>query len=259
MKAVRAILEWVYEHVPLLRPLMTRVNRAVMTPAFVGWGMLNFHALPWEDSQWDHFRDAADHVRENFEHGLEEDTGVTPENVDTLRWRHWIVAFCVNYASRFASPELTMVECGVGDGLTAFFAGTEAEHAAADYELHCYDIWGAVDTDVKATSYGDLSLERTQRNLRDLRVTYHPGAIPSTLDDTAPDKVNYLSIDVNSAVTTLAALEFFVPRLAPRGLILFDDYGHRAYDETRFAIDDFFAGRAGALLKLPTGQAIWFA
>lgn len=256
---VRSALEWVFENVRILRPLMTRVNRAVMTPTFSGWGMLNYHAVPWDDPQWRHFEAAAGRVRVDFEHGLAADTAVTPENVDTLMWRHWIVAFCVRHVVQKTDSPLTLVECGVGDGLTAFFAATEAEHLERKYELHCYDTWGVVDTDAKKASYADLALDRTRRNLDDFRVIYHQGLIPDTFDDAAPETVDYLSIDLNAAVPTVAALEFFVPRLAPGGAVLFDDYGHRGYEDTRVAVDSFFDGRVGSLLKLPTGQAIWFS
>jgi hypothetical protein len=221
--------------------------------------MLNYHALPWDDEDWRHFLDAAQGVRSDFEHGLSKDTLVDAKNVDKLLWRHWIVAFCVRYASQHAQQPLTLVECGVGDGLTAYFACKEAEHLSADFQLHCYDTWDAVGTDVKGRTYANLSLDRTQRNLSDFPVTYHAGRIPVTLDDSAPSSVNYLSIDLNTAGPTSDALTFFVPRLTSGAVVLFDDYGHRGFEETRRTVDAFFAGRRGALLKLPTGQAIWFS
>lgn len=260
MAVIRAVLEFVYRKISFIRPLMTRVNRAVMTPSFAGWGMLNYHAKPWDDDAWTHFVAAGNRARDSFEHGLEADTGVTSENVDTLLWRHWIVSFCVRQSSVAVAQEpVTLVECGVGDGLTSFFACTEAEHLGLTYRLHCYDTWGVVDTDVKESSYSDLALDRTQRNLTGFPVEFHPGKIPDTLDESAPKSVNYLSIDLNAALPTIQALNFFVPRLAPRAVVIFDDYGHRGYEETRRAVDEFFVGRAGALMKLPTGQAVWFS
>lgn len=260
MSKFRATLEYVYENVPAMRPAMTAVNRAVKTPTFTGWGMSNHHALPWDDEQdWAHFREAADHVRDRFEHGLKKDTAVTPGNVDTLRWRHWVAAFSARYACSFTSGPVTLVECGVGDGLTAYFACNEAAHLGREYTMHCYDVWAEVATDVTHQSYGDLALERTQRNLSRFQVRYHPGLIPGSLQEGAPETVDYLSIDLNAAEPTIDALEFFVPRLSSRGIILFDDYGFAAYEDTRRALDTFFAGRPGALMKVPTGQAIWFA
>jgi hypothetical protein len=238
---------------------MIAINYAVQRHSFTGWGMSTRHALPWaDDPDWAHFRDAADHVREKFEHGLSGDTGVVPSTVDQLLWRHWIVAFAARHACIFADGPVTMVECGVGDGLTSYFACNEAEHLGRAYQLHAYDTWSRVETDRPEQSYADLEFERTQRNLGGFPVIYHPGLIPDSLRDRPPDMVHYLSIDLNAAAPTVDALEFFAPRLARRPVILFDDYGHVGYEDTRKAVDAYFAGKPGSLMKVPTGQAIWF-
>jgi len=56
----------------------------------------------------------------------------------------------------------------------------------------------------------------------------------------------------------LDALEFFHPRLEKGGVILFDDYGQEKYKDTKNVIDEFIYDKSGMLLKLPTGQAIYF-
>jgi hypothetical protein len=224
--------------------------------------MSTCHAAPWDDAHdWAHFRDALESVR-RLEHDLTADTGITVKGLDELRWRHWIVAFCVRHACSFnpGSP-VALVECGVGDGLTAYFACNEAEHLGAEYAMDCYDTWAEVTTDAGAGSYAALSLDRTRRNLDRFagRVTYHRGLIPTSFGDTAPAAVSYLSIDLNAAAPTVAALEFFLPRLAPRAVVLLDDYGYRGFHQTKEAVDAFLLGKPGVLMKLPTGQAIWFA
>jgi hypothetical protein len=40
--------------------------------------------------------------------------------------------------------------------------------------------------------------------------------------------------------------------------VLFDDYGWSGYQDTKVAVDAFFAGKRGVLLPMPTGQAIFF-
>ncbi len=54
------------------------------------------------------------------------------------------------------------------------------------------------------------------------------------------------------------ALEFFYPRLVVGGVILFDDYGWDAYEDTKNTIENFFKDKPGLLMKIPTGQAIYF-
>jgi hypothetical protein len=221
--------------------------------------MATHHALPWEDdSEWAHFDAAAEQVRDTFEHGVQADTGVSSATVDGLRWRHWLVAFCVRHAAEFSSEPLSLVECGVGDGLSAYFACNEADHLRREYRFHAYDAWAEVATNHGVDSYRRLAVDRTRRNLKRFEVEYHVGYLPETFDQSAPGSVHYLSIDLNAVEPTRAALEFFVPRLAPRAVVLFDDYGHARFEDQRRFIDEYCSLRPGALLKQPTGQAIWF-
>ena len=91
-------------------------------------------------------------------------------------------------------------------------------------------------------------------------MVFHQGYIPESLNKKpdAPDSIFYLHIDLNSAKPTESALDFFYPRLVPGGVILFDDYGWDAYEDTKNAIENFFTNKPGILMKLPTGQAIYF-
>lgn len=57
---------------------------------------------------------------------------------------------------------------------------------------------------------------------------------------------------------TKAVLEFFFPKLIKGGIILFDDYGWEGYEDTKQIIDEFFSKKSRIVLKLPTGQAIYF-
>lgn len=249
-----------------LQPLLREIN-ALLTrrdlPTFTGWQMTTWHQLPWIDG-WEAFCLAAETVR-HFDR-THVDAG---ETVDALIWRHWNIAFSVHYVIEKSGPEdLLAVECGVGDGLTAHFAATQALVEGADqFELHLYDSWRAMrceiltDAEQPVTeSYGDLSQTRTRLNLAHFstHLRWHPGFIPATLDETAPESISWLHIDLNSAATTTAVLEFFWPRLQTDGVIVFDDYGWTFFDETRVAVNEFFASRPGTLLPLPTGQAFYF-
>jgi hypothetical protein len=73
-----------------------------------------------------------------------------------------------------------------------------------------------------------------------------------------PKKVAWLHIDLNSAGPTVAALDFFYPRMAERGVILFDDYGHHGFEDTMAAVNEWASAKSGMLLPLPTGQAVFF-
>jgi hypothetical protein len=107
-----------------------------------------------------------------------------------------------------------------------------------------------------------LSIEKTRRNLAEFNeyVIYHQGYIPESLRTPldSPNSIVYLLVDLNSVKPTIATLEFFLPRLVKGGVILFDDYGWAGYEDTKRAVDTFFKNKPGILMKLPTGQAIYY-
>lgn len=226
-------------------------------PTFVGWEMITWHQVPWAEPD-PTFMEAAEAVR-----GFERTYSDPSHDTDALRWRHWNVAYSVRHAQEHAGAHpLVGVECGVADGMTAYFA---LAHSSG--MLHLYDAWSAMRVDhldtseqYQAGNYGTLSREVAERNLRRFegRIVWHPGYIPETLDLTAPDRIHWLHIDLNSAKGTLEALEFFWPRLVSGGVALFDDYGWLGWDQTRHAVDRFLKDKPGTLLPLPTGQALYF-
>jgi hypothetical protein len=54
--------------------------------------MATTHALPWDDRyNWESFRKTSESVKKEFE--FNPDTGITSENIDDLKWRHWFLVF----------------------------------------------------------------------------------------------------------------------------------------------------------------------
>ena len=107
-----------------------------------------------------------------------------------------------------------------------------------------------------------MDISVTKKNLSEFgdNVIYHQGYIPSVCQNppNSPKSIVYLHIDLNSAMPTKDVLEFFYPRLVSGGVILFDDYGGIGYEDTRRVIDEYLSDKAGIIIKLPTGQAIYF-
>jgi hypothetical protein len=229
-------------------------------PTFDGWGMTTMHALPWNDMQASNiFFEAARDVK-RFE--FVKLAGINANTVDQLLWRHWIISFSIRYILEFTDEkEINAVECGVAYGLSAFFVLRELQDALKSnkidqYRMHLYDAW------VSTKKYGEISMDLTQRNLKEFaeNVAYHKGYVPESFSTPPgpPEKLMFLHIDLNSASATLAALDFYYPKLGQRGVILFDDYGHLKYVDTKKVADGFFADKDGILMPLPTGQAIFF-
>jgi hypothetical protein len=244
---------------------------------FQGWDMATAHALPWDDKyQWENFRRTAHEIKKSFEFGP--DIGINAGNVDTLKWRHWFIIFSVYYALKFSeishknSNTLTnLVECGVADGMSAFFILHELSGLknAYPFKLHLYDSWAPMRKEgllpqelLHEGHYDNLDLERSKRNLSQFleNIVIHQGYIPESLtaDSKSPaDSIIFVHIDLNSAQPTLAALNFFYPKIVKGGVILFDDYGWREYKDTKEIVDRFFSDKSGIFLKMPTGQAMY--
>ena len=81
------------------------------------------------------------------------------------------------------------------------------------------------------------------------------GPIPDTLTR-SPDKVAFMSIDMNCVAPEMAAGEHFWPRLSPGALIVLDDYGWAGHINQKYAWDEFAQRHGVHILTLPTGQGI---
>ncbi len=194
------------------------------------------------------------------------------ESVDSevaaLKWRHYFVhwtaseAACLRY-----THENNFVELGVCDGLTAWYAAMARQGAACKGQFYLYDAWAAMRGDLltesertSAGSYAYLSLENTKKNLSFTGFdgfVFNKGYIPESFAASEnPETVAWLHIDLNSALPTLAALDYFWGRLVSGGIVLFDDFAWPGYEDTREKIEAWSDARGVQILHLPTGQAI---
>ena len=268
---------------PFLKPLMQKFYKKFMQkfyrakppePKFSGWGMTTIAKHPWDDDfDLDVFRKSCESIT-SFD--------FTPsclprmpidEYVHSLDYRHYFISFCANYAIKFAQTDYhNFVECGVNDGVTAFVALNELHNKlGTNFKMDLYDSWEAMkaellvgdEIDFNVGAYDDSSIDIPKSNLKSFEnnIVYHKGFIPDTLFEKSPkqpESISYLSIDLNSSQPTLSALNFFVPKLVKGGIIIFDDYGLEHYPDTKNVIDEFFSTKSGILMKMPTGQAIYF-
>lgn len=272
-KNILAIATKIYRKYTFLQPFLAFVyHKFFLKPTFSGRGIQTYHELPWNDEyEWSIFRKASEDVK-HFEF-TKNASGLDSSNIDTCLWRHWIVAYAVQHAIEFAETnEFNFVECGVADGITAFFTlkeiGSE-KNIAERFSMHLYDSWstmakeGLHESEFSSVgAYVNLNVNITKKNLAEFndKIVYHVGYIPesfSTLPE-SPNSIVYLSIDLNSANATLSVLNFFFKRLVRGGVILFDDYGTLGHSETKKIIDEFLHNKPGLLMKLVTGQAIYY-
>jgi len=266
--------------VPGTQALWISINRALGRegrPQFTGWGMATNALTPWHDGGGDAL--ARDFVRVNAEVIAAVQAGRMrlsqfnevqdkPRRLQELMWRHYVVFWSARYAAdATATPEKTLVECGVCDGLTAYFA-INAVRGRAPLRAFLYDAWQAMQAEylleseqAAAGQYAFLSMENTQRNLEPFapEAVFIKGFIPDSFSTAAlPQHVTWLHIDLNASRPTTAALEMLYDRIPAGGVVLFDDYAWVGFYDTKVAVDTFFRDKRGALMPLPTGQAIFF-
>ena len=230
------------------------------------------HQLPWIDEyDGEVFRKASNDIKKIFKFN-KRIVEIDENNIDTLLWRHWIVTSAVRYSIKFSESKIfNFVECGVGEGFSAYFALKEIteQQKISNFYMHLYDAWDTmlneqlVENELSNPhTYDKLNLNVTKTNLQEFNdnLVFHQGYIPDSFksEPQAPDSISYLHIDLNAVNPTMNTLEFFHPKLLKNGVILFDDYGWDGYIDTKIALDQYFKDRPGMLFKLPTGQALYF-
>lgn len=263
-----------------------RIMLKPKTPHFTGWGMTSKHALPWDrKNSTDLIGLKFSDVENNLKKQLREDEFVLTQfqnhgsyrldpsvTLNTLSWRHYLVYWSATLALRFnTSSSYNFVEAGTCDGLTIKFAISALENEIglhSNYKVFLYDAWDAMKLEHLTTkesgatgNYSYLSIEQTKTNLKEYRehCEFVKGYIPEVFSENpGPSDLSWLHIDLNSSMPTQKTLEQFVPKLTSGGVVLFDDYGHGGYSETKKVADEFFSKKDGILMPLPTGQAIFF-
>jgi hypothetical protein len=244
-------------------------------PNFSGWGMVTHTTNPWDgpsDRIAKGFNQAENDFRTKVKRGEFRLTQVSSFKdkdkwIGELRWRHYIIYWSAYYAaSRISNSACTLVECGVCDGMSSFFAMSAANSVTAS-KAFLYDAWAAMTEETLVESekanvgaYSYLDVANTKKNLAMFQscLSFIQGRIPeSFLTADSPAEVAWMHIDLNSSAATVGALDFFYNKILPGGVILFDDYAWRGYHDTKSVIDQFFIDKAGILLPLPTGQAIF--
>jgi hypothetical protein len=187
--------------------------------------------------------------------------------LDELKWRHLIVYYSFLLAKKFTQKEMNIVECGVCDGLAIFYAINAYTKKNYDFKVYLYDSWQKMEkkhlNDQELHHLGDysyLNVNITKNNLRDYseNLIFNVGYIPEVLAlSNYPKHLSWLHIDLNSSFPTIETLRFFYEKLNSKGIILFDDYGHKSYEQTKYVIDNFFNNLDGQLIAFPTGQAMF--
>ncbi|MDQ2913480.1 MAG: TylF/MycF family methyltransferase [Chloroflexota bacterium] len=158
-------------------------------------------------------------------------------------------------------------ECGTFRGGTAHLIAAMIQRLATTRpRLHLFDTFAGMPATSlphrdhhRPGDFSDTSLGQVQERLRDYDfVDFHPGLIPATFSEvSSAGPIAFVHVDVDIYPSVLACCEWFWPRLAEGGVMVFDDYGFPVYrNAARAAIDDYFGSRSIQPIVLSTGQAL---
>lgn len=82
------------------------------------------------------------------------------------------------------------------------------------------------------------------------------GFLPGALEQTIPERISFLHVDLNSAQAEQKSLEFLFPRIIDGGVIVLDDYEWLVFDKQKTFHGHFFHARGVKVMELPTGQGL---
>jgi|GEM_PF-158304 len=104
------------------------------------------------------------------------------------------------------------------------------------------------------TTFSNTSLEMVKDYINgNDNVEFHPGYFPESSAVLKESQYAFVHLDADLYKPTLAALEYFYPKLSPGGLIIIHDYNHN-WDGIRKALDEFMPTIPETLLELPDWQ-----
>jgi len=189
-------------------------------------------------------------------------TGGVPD----IRWRVHIAIWAANHG---LSLEGDFVECGVFTGILSLSICKYLQFDRVEKNFWLYDGWGCIPIDSVEPSERS-AVENLNKVLYSRDNVYESvvkafspypncnlvrGMLPETLER-SPDKIAYLSVDLNNAPAEKACIELLWPRLSNGAIVVIDDYAWVGHELQRDMWDKFAASHNQLVATLPTGQGI---
>ncbi len=267
-------------------PIMGRIYAAIFNKkgyyTFSGWGLTTTTTFPpWFNTLNDkkNINNIFLKIHQNLKERVKDNRFTSTENrhfktlsehyerLEFLKWRHYILFISALYASQYTKSKIkTLIECGVGDGFSVFYAINALKEKKIRFNCYLYDSWGAMKKKYlnkeelklfEDNKYDYLDFEVVKKNFKDEKnINFLRGYLPESLKLNKINKISWLSIDLNSAKPTISVLNHFYKKIEKGGIIILDDYGGSGYVETKKAVDIFFRKKNSIIFQLPTGQAI---
>ena len=169
--------------------------------------------------------------------------------------------FLYQAAQQTATLPGDIAEVGVYRGGTArILTETSRPFAKSVHLFDTFEGMPAVDRskDIhREGDFADTSVAAVKKQLGELtNYVIHKGIFPATAGEVAGELFSLVHIDVDIYRSVLDCCEFFYPRVAVSGLLVFDDYGSESCPGAKMAVDEFFRDRPETPMYLPTGQCL---
>jgi len=110
------------------------------------------------------------------------------------------------------------------------------------------------DERFEANMFADTSLEKVKKYISgNDNIIFKAGLFPSTAKGLENELFAFVNIDADLYAPTIAALDFFYPRMSKGGVIIIHDYNHNWHGIPK-AIDEFLQTIPESLLEIPDWQ-----
>jgi O-methyltransferase len=179
-------------------------------------------------------------------------------------WNLQTVLWAINHTRAL---EGDFVELGVFRGHTTLFCAEYVRFQAWNRRWLLYDTFDGIPDDQldvgwaaanAATYKGTFSYEEVRDRFAPFpNIEVIRGRVPEVFAERAPEAIAFMHIDLNNSTAEVAALEALYDRIAPGGVVVFDDFGWVAGHAQFVAEVRWFRARGLFPLLLPTGQGLF--
>jgi len=203
-----------------------------------------------------------------YQKGVFEETPDYIHNYSYTIWRFQVYNWAITNA---LALEGDLVEIGVWWGVLSYASIEYNENDLKGKTFHLVDAYGAGGGDdlkqhgsIMPYSYGksvkDYSediFSQVKNRFRGKPVKFHRGYVPQILEDSdLPDKVAFLSLDLNNVSAEQSSIEYLWDKVVMGGFVYIDDYGGQGHEDTRHMYDAFFSKRNCDILITPHSSAL---
>jgi O-methyltransferase len=195
-----------------------------------------------------------------------EAAGAKTKSWENIKWRVHTILWAANQCKNL---EGDFIECGTNKGGFARAICEYLDFKNINKKFFLLDTFEGLDKTLYTKeelaagkeAYFDTAYEncyeqvvKTFSAFENIKII--KGTVPDTLEQVTCTKVAFMSIDMNSVVPEIAALDFFWDKLSKGAIVVLDDYAYVTYDLQYEAHNNWATQKGIKILSLPTGQGL---